>query len=1127
MMSAKPKNAAPPLQEAPDHTLFLQIIKLNTPSQVNMFEKVLKWWNGRSLKWSIPVDATVAAAFLTKSLLCIETTPQTTCTTTNSNFVTPQGASLGQDGQRVALQAAGKQDSIVLEKQDGKSHGMRNLVSVATDVALLLHATKGQEPDRNNMPTACYIAFSLHLLLKSKEQDGTPTPFATELYTTFINPKATQDEILDFTQLLQTMCLSLVRISKESIEALSDFEYLWSYCTATNPAFANAILEVQREVGLSEANASQRRARQAQEERLETFKQTCWKLCCLAEEEQQTKETKSQYVSGRRRRILSTASCLLLVASLAEMSYSPKDTPPENPPVACTDKSRRSTHEEDAIDALSMMLQGKRATSSSSFTPPTTTSESPAPVNVKETIANATNHLLRSIYYSIQTVDKATVPELEHTVLYTVKLLVESNFLPSSSEPSSITEGKASSFVSKLQTMVPTKEMRMALVNTAAIDAGMERHVDKAVAKLDGCSIQQASFDYFPFVDKVRLLVGEPNIISLVCMASSKASSDGVARISQYDGDGIYATQPSRAFAALLSTKPSNRAIRETMELNEWTANILSISQVFPRTRLMLYLEASDDESVKRKRRRKDGVMEEVILGGGWRTVITPLLNRAIGRLIGDISAPGDASTTTQESRVYVSEEDGSVVINGSEDDVDVRLVKALVALYYQSLEAMLYQETARLKSASHPKLIMSQVFHRAVLTCACVCLLKGLSFSSALAIDAKYLDLDLSCIQQITESCPYTYLKVSEPFARALKLYKTSGPNYQSPTVLGLPRVLQRQLSQCEVLVIDSLLWSQDRDYSMDLVVIDIIADIKSLPNKYAGSSWPPQVLEPTLPEEIADAGTRSRFKSELSRARLKPPDHVYFEYIIRKMLKIAFFRITALCNELSIPPEYPVASQVWIAFRYLLREKIELLYDRHVDQLLLCSLYGVCKIMNLEPDLSFSRIIGAYTKVRGSELGERTCNRLFRQIKLSSYLKQSTDERGDIIKFYNILFVPALKNHLLMSKSLKEATKQLQKCMKDPNNRGARHLSLKDCEDLAARADRLANDCGNWANEPSSIRLSQGNVNMNVLIPGSANVGSPSRKKLKRIDVENKTYYTFGSGRQNIPHVNQMAEA
>ena len=110
MMSAETVNAAPPLQEASNHTLVLQIMRLTTPSQVNMFEKVLDWWKGRSVKWSIPVNATVAAAFLTQeSLVRRQHVTNDYCTTTNSNLVTPQEASLGQDGQRIALQVANQE----------------------------------------------------------------------------------------------------------------------------------------------------------------------------------------------------------------------------------------------------------------------------------------------------------------------------------------------------------------------------------------------------------------------------------------------------------------------------------------------------------------------------------------------------------------------------------------------------------------------------------------------------------------------------------------------------------------------------------------------------------------------------------------------------------------------------------------------------------------------------------------------------------------------------------------------------------------------------------------------------------------------------------------------------------
>jgi len=624
-----------------------------------------------------------------------------------------------------------------------------------------------------------------------------------------------------------------------------------------------------------------------------------------------------------------------------------------------------------------------------------------------------------------------------------------------------------------------------------------------------------------------------------LCTASMKASSSGVALISQYDEVGNYSSDSIKA-AAIASLAPdaaSGRAMRETMDMNEWTASILSISDVRPRTRLILYLEASDDESVKKKRKRPDGVTEEVTTGGGWSELMIPLLNRVIERLIDDIPQPGEEITANR--RVSVSEKDGAVLVHGDEEDVEVKLVKALLALYYQSLESILHQETARLKSASHPKLIMNELFHRAALTCCLVCLMKGLCSSSALALSEKFLDLDLPCIQQIMESCPYTYLKVSESFARALKLYHASEAGQQSLQVLGLPRMLQRQLSQCEVMVIDSLLWSQERDYSLDLSVMDIIADIKNTVDTGGRTLWPPDVLEPTLPEEIADCQD-SRTPEFVRRVGARPPDHLYFSYIVRKLLKVAFFRISALCIELSIPPTCPVASQVWVAFRYLLRHKIELLYDHHVDQLILCTMYGVCKIMKVEPELTFSKIIEVYTTVRGSELGERACHRIVRHIKLNSHDQDTDDtEYGNIIQFYNVLFVPALKNHLLKSKSLKKAILQLKEYMANPDKSGdAKPPSSEDSEAMAARADKLAKDSGNWANEQLSIPVKEGNVKLNILVrEGSGNTFDSEKARRKRkaakgkadaSSPDNRTFFSFGgASTQNITLMNRMAEA
>jgi hypothetical protein len=421
---------------------------------------------------------------------------------------------------------------------------------------------------------------------------------------------------------------------------------------------------------------------------------------------------------------------------------------------------------------------------------------------------------------------------------------------------------------------------------------------------------------------------------------------------------------------------------------------------------------------------------------------------------------------------------------------------------------------------------------------------MKGLCSSSALALSEKYLDLDFPCIQQIMESCPYTYLKISESFARALRMDKPRG-KLRTPYVLGLPQILQQQLSRCEVLVIDSLLWSQDTRYSMDITVMDVFRDIKNIPErKFTLPAWPPPVLQPNLPEEIDDctdkAEPANRKAPVLKLSGATPPDHLFLSYIIRKLLKIAFFRISAFCNALSIPPEYPVASQVWIAFRYLLRHHFELLYDRHVDQLILCTLYGVCKIMKFAPEVTFSRIIDIYTQVRGAELGDRSCHRIVRHIKLIpdtgsrssiSASRRTRDARGkkhygNVIHLYNEIFVPAMKSHLLQSRSLKKAIIALHIQMAQGTRQNFSH---KDNEIMAARAEKLAFDSGNWANPTTSIPVREGNVKMNILLlpPKDSNGAGTFRTQAKRksrakptfpFNPEHCTFFRFGDASGDV---------
>jgi hypothetical protein len=190
----------------------------------------------------------------------------------------------------------------------------------------------------------------------------------------------------------------------------------------------------------------------------------------------------------------------------------------------------------------------------------------------------------------------------------------------------------------------------------------------------------------------------------------------------------------------------------------------------------------------------------------------------------------------------------------------------------------------------------------------------------------------------------------------------------------------------------------------------------------------------------------------------------------------------------------------------------------------------------MKFEPELTFSRIVEIYAQVRGSELGDRACHRLVRRIRLipispsdGSSPRRSRETRGkkqygNVIHLYNEIFVPAMKGHLLQSKSLKKAIVTLHVQMAQGTRRNTTR-SVKDNEIMAARAEKLAQNSGNWANpEPTAIPIREGNVKLNIILPGSNDstgdglysVNSKRKSRAKSssfsFNPENRAFYSFG---------------
>jgi hypothetical protein len=463
--------------------------------------------------------------------------------------------------------------------------------------------------------------------------------------------------------------------------------------------------------------------------------------------------------------------------------------------------------------------------------------------------------------------------------------------------------------------------------------------------------------------------------------------------------------------------------IDDSMELNEWTLSILSLSVVKPSDTLLTYLCEHDRRQVDASSCLKD--------------VIVPVLNRGVIRIHGAITSTQPVGG--REARLSIGRRDGQVYVNGEVDDT-VQLCASVVGFYYHSLECIIRDQMNRIEFLdSFNALLQSDAFHRALLACCYSCVLKGVGTTQKI-LGHKSKDCTLYFLMDTVESNPYTFLKVTDAFRRALILSDDSTKGKTAlPVVPGLPAVLQQHIQTLEIKLVDSLLWAEtvpSRKSEGSLPAT--IQNVRNFPG-----AWPPDILEPSLPEEFVDLngtanGVDVRYKSSYTSSA----ESGFLSYVLRKLLTNSFSRIQAICAALNMSDDVLVHTQTLVAFRLLLRNNIEIFFDRHVDQLLLCTIYGVCKVMQVRPEVTFGKLIGAYCAVRGKEQGERSCRVIIRHVKLvSSGDEVRSDGRlvGNLIEFYNQIYVPKIHKHFFGSKSLERsiAEHRIQQIARSDHNR------------------------------------------------------------------------------------------
>ncbi|KDO26352.1 hypothetical protein SPRG_08426 [Saprolegnia parasitica CBS 223.65] len=148
----------------------------------------------------------------------------------------------------------------------------------------------------------------------------------------------------------------------------------------------------------------------------------------------------------------------------------------------------------------------------------------------------------------------------------------------------------------------------------------------------------------------------------------------------------------------------------------------------------------------------------------------------------------------------------------------------------------------------------------------------------------------------------------------------------------------------------------------------------------------------------------SRSGLYALLAADEATPARFCMLQLFFRKVLALAANRIYALGQHLQLDATY--LNQIWTSVKECISNHAELLRDRHVDHVILCSFYGVCKVNHVVPEVTFKRVLEAYKRTYPASAKAA----IVREIPLD---KPSI--KGDVIKFYNRCYIPTLKAFLL----------------------------------------------------------------------------------------------------------------
>ncbi|NXP29836.1 RB protein, partial [Scytalopus superciliaris] len=331
------------------------------------------------------------------------------------------------------------------------------------------------------------------------------------------------------------------------------------------------------------------------------------------------------------------------------------------------------------------------------------------------------------------------------------------------------------------------------------------------------------------------------------------------------------------------------------------------------------------------------------------------------------------------------------------------------VRLYYRVMESMLKSEEERLSVQNFSTLLNDNIFHTSLLACAVEVVMAtyGRNASQSDGTSAE-TELSFPWILNVFDLKAFDFYKVIESFIRA------------EPS---LTREMIKHLERCEHRIMESLAWqsgsplfdlikqSKEREGQTDQPETPSAPSTPFQHNHTAADLYLSPVRSPKKKASgpSPSANSTPNAQPTASPQPQKPQKSTSLSVFYKKVFLLAYRRLHILF--LQLLSEHPdLESLIWTLFQHTLQNEYELMRDRHLDQIMMCSMYGICKVKNV--DLRFKIIVSAYKELCN------TNQETFKRVLIRE------EQYDSIIVFYNLVFMQKLKTNILQYASNRPPT-------------------------------------------------------------------------------------------------------